>query len=276
MDDPSRAHAGSGLAHYDTNYAGFQDLVYEEVRREAFGEDIGQSSWLTADEQDTFIDWLALSAGKTLLDVGCGAGGPALRVLAKTGCSVVGVDVHDQAISTARALAAARGMKDEARFHVADAREPLPFPDNSFDAVSCIDAINHLPDRPRVLTEWARVLRPGGRLLFTDPIVLTGPVTAAEIAIRSSIGFFLFVPADYDERVIADQGLRLLTRKDVTSNVATTAERRRAARESRSTALREIEGDHPFEAQQLFLATAARLAEDRRLSRYLYVADKLP
>ena len=276
MDDSSRPHADGGLAHYDTNYGGFQNAVYEAVRREAFGEDIGQNSWLTADEQDTFIEWLALSAGHTLLDVGCGAGGPALRVLDKTGCSVVGVDVHDQAISTARALASARGLNDRTRFERADARQPLPFPDNSFDAVSCIDAINHLPDRPRVIAEWARVLRPGGRLLFTDPIVLTGPVTADEIAIRSSIGFFLFVPAEYDERVIVDQGLRLLTRQDVTSNMATIAERRRAARESRSAALREIEGDRTFDAQQAFLATAASLAGDRRLSRFLYVAERLP
>ena len=58
--------------------------------------------------------------------------------------------------------------------------------------------------------------------------------------------------------------------------MATIAERRRAARESRSAALREIEGDRTFDAQQAFLATAASLAGDRRLSRFLYVAERLP
>jgi SAM-dependent methyltransferase len=274
MDKSSEDQLRGGLAHYDTNYGGFQTALYEEIRREAFGEDIGQNSWLTADEQDTFVSWLDLAAGKTLLDVACGAGGPALRLAAMTGCSIVGIDVHEQAISTARALAAQRALSGVAQFEQADAQQPLPFPDGSFDAVSCIDAINHLPDRTRVIKEWARVLKPGGRLLFTDPIVVTGPLTHTEIAVRSSIGFFLFVPGDYDERVIADQGLRLLTRKDVTTNMATIAQRRHAARDARRVALREIEGEQTFAAQQEFLATAARLAKERRLSRFLYVAER--
>jgi 2-polyprenyl-3-methyl-5-hydroxy-6-metoxy-1,4-benzoquinol methylase len=274
MDKSAEDQLRGGLAHYDTNYGGFQTALYEEIRREAFGEDIGQNSWLTADEQDTFVSWLDLAAGKTLLDVACGAGGPALRLAAMTGCSIVGIDVHEQAISTARALAAQRALSGVAQFEQADAQQPLPFPDGSFHAVSCIDAINHLPDRPRVIKEWTRVLKPAGRLLFTDPIVVTGPLTHTEIAVRSSIGFFLFVPGDYDERVIADQGLRLLTRKDVTTNMATIAQRRHAARDARSVALREIEGDQTYAAQQEFLATAARLAKERRLSRFLYVAER--
>lgn len=161
----------------------------EEIRREAFGEDIGQNSWLTADEQDAFIRWLDLAAGKRLLDVACGAGGPALRIAAMTGCSIVGVDAHEQAISTAQSLAVQRGRGTQAHFQHADAQLPLPHPDGSFDAITCIDAINHLADRPRVIAEWTRLLKPGGRMLFTDPIVVTGPLTNAEIAVRSSIGF---------------------------------------------------------------------------------------
>jgi len=71
-----------GKGQYDANYGNFQVELYEQVRREAFGEDIGQNSWLTADEQDNFLNWLALSGGKTLLDAGCGAGGPVLRAAA--------------------------------------------------------------------------------------------------------------------------------------------------------------------------------------------------
>jgi hypothetical protein len=63
---------------YDAAYGNFQTSLYEEIRREAFGEDIGQNSWLTAGEQDKFLSWFGLAAGKTLLDVACGAGGPAL------------------------------------------------------------------------------------------------------------------------------------------------------------------------------------------------------
>jgi len=248
--------------HYNANYGNFQTDLYAQIRREAFGEDIGQNSWLTSDEQDRFLEWLDLSPGKTLLDVACGAGGPALRITATTGCSVVGIDVHEQAVTTASSLAAQRGL-------------PLLFPDASFDAITCIDAINHFPERPRVIAEWARLLKPEGRLLFTDPITVTGELTNAEIAVRSSAGFYLFVPHGYDERVIAHCGLGLLVCEDATANMAKVAEARRTARASRSTALREIEGDQTYDDEQEFLAVAARVAREGRLSRFVYVSKKL-
>jgi len=272
--EPMPGKADSRVRHYDANYGNFQTELYAEIRREAFGEDIGQSSWLTADEQDRFLGLLELSPGKRLLDVACGSGGPALRIATKTGCSVVGIDMHEDAVSTANSLAAHDGLSDRAEFRVANAAEPLPFPDAFFDAITCIDAINHLPDRPRVLSDWARLLKPGGRLLFTDPITVTGPLTNHEIAVRGSIGFFLFVPLDYDRTVIAQCRLRLLVCEDVTANMAEMAERRGAARASRSHLLSDIEGAETYNGQQTFFAVAARIAKERRLSRFLYVVEK--
>jgi len=260
---------------YNANYGNFETELYAQIRREAFGEDIGQNSWLTSEEHDRFLQWLDLSPGKTLLDVACGAGGPALRSAAVTGCSVVGIDVHKQAVRTANSLAAQRGLTDRAGFRATDATGPLPFSDATFDAITCIDAINHFPDRPGVMAEWARLLRPGGRLLFTDPITVTGALTNAEIAVRSSAGFYLFVPHGHDERVITQCGLRLLVCEDATANMARVAEARRAARASRSTALREIEGGEAYDDQQEFLTVASRVAREGRLSRFVYVSHKL-
>jgi SAM-dependent methyltransferase len=261
--------------HYKANYGNFQTELYAQIRREAFGEDIGQNSWLTSDEQDRFLEWLDLSPAKALLDVACGAGGPALRLSAITGCSVVGIDIHEQAVTTATSLAAQLGLVERATFRSTDAAGQLPFSDASFDAIICIDAINHFSDRPSVVAEWARLLKVGGRLLFTDPITLTGPLTNAEIAARSSAGVYLFVPHGYDEFVIAQCGLRLLLREDVTANMAKVAEARRTARASRSAVLREIEGDQAYDGQQEFLAVAASTAGERRLSRFVYVSERL-
>jgi ubiquinone/menaquinone biosynthesis C-methylase UbiE len=260
--------------HYDSNYDNFRQNVYEEVRREAFGEDIGQNSWLTADEQDRFLRWLALSPGKVLLDVGCGAGGPALRIAARTGCSVIGIDAHEQAVATGSQLARDRGLASTVEFRALDASQPLPFSEGSFDVVTCIDAINHFQDRVSVLTEWRRVLKPQGRVLFTSPIVMTGSLTNAEIAIRTSAGFYLLVPDGYDAQVVSQSGMRLLTCENVTQNMADVAERRRAAREKREDALRKIEGDQAYLAQQEYLSVASRIAKEGRLSRFLLVAEK--
>jgi SAM-dependent methyltransferase len=264
----------STSGHYDANYGSFRTTLYADIRREAFGEDIGQQSWVTAAEQDGFIARLNLSPGRTLLDVACGSGGPVLRIAAKTGCAITGIDLHDQALANARGLAAERGLASVARFLSADAREPLPFPDASFDAITCIDAINHLPDRQRTIANFARVLKPGGRLLFTDPVVVTGPLTSDEVARRSSIGFFLFVPEGHDERAIADAGLKLVSREDTTPHMTEIARRRGDARAARRAALIEIEGDATYRAQQDFFEIVARLGAERRLSRFVYVASR--
>src|SRR5712692_2912188 len=201
MGQASKSKLCPAIGHYDASYGNFQTELYSQIRQEAFGEDIGQNGWLTSGEQDMFLGWLDLSPGKTLLDVACGAGGPALRIAATTGCSVVGLDVHEQAVTTASSLAAQRGLAERAEFRSIDATGPLPFSDASFDAITCIDAINHFSERPRIVAEWARLLKVGGRLLFTDPITVTGPLTNAEVAVRSSAGFYLLVPHGYDECV---------------------------------------------------------------------------
>jgi cyclopropane fatty-acyl-phospholipid synthase-like methyltransferase len=275
MDPTTKSQADEAGVYYNTSYRNFNAELYSEIRREAFGEDIGQNSWLTADEQDTFLSWLELSPGKVLLDVACGAGGPALRIAAKTGCSVVGIDVHEHAVSTACSLAIQRGLSRRTEFRVVDAAQQLPFSDASFDAIICIDAVNHFSDRPQVIAEWARLLKLGGRLLFTDPVTVTGPLTNAEVAVRSSAGVYLFVPQGYDERLIAQCRLQLMVCEDATANMAKVAEARHAARASRSAALREIEGDQTYDGQQEFLAVAARVAREGRLSRFVYVSKKL-
>jgi SAM-dependent methyltransferase len=165
-------------------------------------------------------------------------------------------------------------LSDRTQFWVGDATSRFTFPDFNFDAITCIDAINHFPERLRILAEWARLLKPGGRLLFTDPVTLTGPLTNAEAAVRSAAGFYLFVPHGYDERVIAQCGLQLLVCEDLTANMAKVAEARRSARELRSVDLYEIEGIPDYERQQEFLAIVARVGREGRLSRFVYVSQK--
>jgi len=266
--------AGKNVDFYDATYGRFHESLYRDIRQETWGEDIGQNGWITAKEQDRFIEWLSLGPGQHLLDIACGSGGPTLRIAERTKAAILGVDIHADGIDAGRQQAAARGLSQTASFEVVDAQGPLPFEDRSFDAVMCIDAINHLSNRPRVLAEWARVLKPGGRLLFTDPIVVTGPLTNEEMAIRSSIGFFLFVAPDTNDRMLAGAGFGLTIKDDFTEALAQTAASWHAARQKRAAELRRIEGHATFDGQQRFLEVAALLARERRLSRFAYVASK--
>jgi SAM-dependent methyltransferase len=259
---------------YGASYGGFASDTYAEVRRETYGEEIGQSSWLTREELDRFASALALGPSSRLLEVGSGSGGPALHLVRSVGCEVVGIDVNEAGVANANRLAREAGFDGRASFVHADATRPLPFESEYFAAALSVDAINHLPDRRRLLADWARVLQPGGRLLFTDPVTVTGPLGADEIAIRASIGYFLFVPDGEDERVLREVGLRVLEVEDGTENMATVADRWRAARAKHAEALREIEGDETFDGQQRFLEVTATLARERRLSRFVYLAEK--
>jgi hypothetical protein len=69
--------------------------------------------------------------------------------------------------------------------------------------------------------------------------------------------------------------LRLLVCEDVTANMAKVAEARRTARASKGAVLREIEGEQAYDGQQEFLAVAARIAREGRLSRFVYVSERL-
>ena len=259
---------------YGASYGGFAGDVYSDVRRDAFGDEIGQNSWLTREELDRFISELDLRPSSRLLEIGCGSGGPALHLVRSAGCEVVGVDANEKGVANATRMARGAGLETRARFVRADASHPLPFESECFTALLCIDTVNHLADRLRVFGEWARVLKAGGRLLFTDPITVTGPLGSDEIAIRASIGYFLFVPHGEDERLLVEAGLRVLAVEDATENMAAVADRWLAARAKRADTLREIEGRETFDGQQRFLQVAAIVARERRLSRFVYLAEK--
>ncbi len=261
---------------YGSNYTRFAEPLYAEIRSEAFGEDLGSNSWLTAQELAGMAASLGLTAASRALDVGCGAGGPAIRLAQRSGCRVVGIDRDERAILQARSAAAANGLGERVRFDLADATGSLAFGPDAFDALVCVDALNHLPDRRAVFAQWARWLKPGGRLFFSDPIVLTGPVSAEEILLRASIGSYLFLPDGENERLLAEAGLRLLRKEDKTESVAVVAQGRRQARSKRAEELRKIEGEALYEGQQRFLETCETLARERRLSRFVYLAERSP
>jgi ubiquinone/menaquinone biosynthesis C-methylase UbiE len=100
-----------------------------------------------------------VASGQRLLDVCCGTGLVAAAA-AKAGASVIGLDLSDPMVATARA----KGLPAE--FHAGDA-EALPFADATFDCIVCNFGLYHLPDPDRAIAEAARVLKPGGRYAFT-------------------------------------------------------------------------------------------------------------
>lgn len=258
---------------YNSTYGNFKEQVLAEVRRETYGKDIGQNSWITAEEYDTFYSWLGLVPKAHVLEVASGSGGPALYLARTHGCRITGIDINEEGLNTAKQAALAAQIMG-ADFQFADMDKPLPFEDESFEAILCIDSMNHFHDRLGVLREWYRILKTGRRILFTDPVVLTGPVSNEELAARSNIGFFLFVPPEVTERFIREAGFNLLRREDVTGNIELTSGRWHAARQQHRDDLLKIEGEERFEGLQRFAAAVHKLSRERRLSRFVFVAER--
>jgi SAM-dependent methyltransferase len=259
---------------YDSAYGNYAADVYRQVRLATYGQDLGQTSWVTNEESRAIPQALQLTPASRVLEIGCGSGGYALQVAATTGCSIVGVDINDAGIRNASALARARNLQDRVSFQQCDVSKMLPFPDATFDAAFANDVLCHIPGRPAVLEEAFRLLKPSARLLFSDALIIGGAVSHQEIATRSSIGYYIFTPPGYNERLIQGAGFHLLAATDTTHNAATIAKRWRDARDQRREALISMEGITNFDGLQQFLSCVYTLSSERRLLRYLYSVQK--
>jgi SAM-dependent methyltransferase len=259
---------------YDGHYGHLTADAQVAVRRRTYDEDLGQSSWLTAADAREFLRLLQLGAGQRALEVACGSGGVTCRMALETGADCVGVDINPLGVEAARARAEELELSSRVSFQVADAGRPLPFPDHAFDAIFSNDSINHFPGRPAVFHGWHRLLRPGGRLLFTDPTVVTGQLTKEEILTRGSIGYFVFTPLGCNERLLQESGFVVREVRDVTPAVAAVSARWRDARDELRAALVALEGAETFDGVQRFLAAAHLLSHERRLSRFMYLATR--
>lgn len=160
--------------------------IYDKVADQWWSDDIrwvrtlknlvpGRLAWF-----DRHIDW----QGRDVLDLGC-AGGFMAEALALRGANVTGIDPAADAIDAARAHAREGGLRIGYDVGMGEA---LPYDDASFDAVVCVDVLEHVSDLHMVLAQIARTLRPGGLFLFDtinrNPLAQLATITIAEDVLR--------------------------------------------------------------------------------------------
>jgi cyclopropane fatty-acyl-phospholipid synthase-like methyltransferase len=259
---------------YNTSYGNSGDETYRAVRLETYGEDLGQTSWATTQEFREIARALELRGESSVLEIGCGAGGCAIYFAETTGCRVAGLDVNSEGISSARALAESKELSNQLDFRQHDVSSGIPFDPGAFDAVFSNDAFCHFTERAGLFRECHRVLKSRGRMIFSDALVITGAISNEEIAARSSIGRYLFVPSGENERLLAEAGFEVLRCDDTTPIAAAIAKRWHDACARRKSALASIEGEANFEGLQRFLQCVHALTAEKRLSRYVYLAAK--
>src|SRR5437867_12022610 len=105
-----------GVDLYNTAYGNYERDLYREVRLETYGEDFGQTSWVTTEESHEIPRLLGLTSAFSVLEVGCGSGGYALHLAETYHCNIVGLDLNAEGIRNANALAEQRSKATFVRF----------------------------------------------------------------------------------------------------------------------------------------------------------------
>jgi SAM-dependent methyltransferase len=259
---------------YNSSYGNYALSTYNEIRFETYGEDYGQTSWVTTAESHEIPKLLQLSSSSSVLEIGCGSGGYAVHLAKRIGCQVVGLDINAEGVRNANSLAEKDKLGARVKFEQFDVSQRLPVEDNAFDAIYSNDVLCHVPRRSQVLSDLRRVLKPGGRLLFSDALIIGGLLSHEEIATRSSIGMYFFSPPGENERLMKQSGLKQIEARDTTDCAALLSKRWHDAREKRKAALVASEGEANFAGVQRFLECVHTLTAEKRLLRFLYTAIK--
>ena len=150
------------MTRTDFYKAHWQDIAPErmEAYRGAFGWD---------DATEAMFAPLDLKAGQTIADFGCGPGKVAVELARRTGVSghVHALDINSDFLETTRENAARAGVSDRSTTHLSDGVR-LPLGDGALDRIAARNALMYVDDTVATLTEFHRVLKPGGRALASD------------------------------------------------------------------------------------------------------------
>jgi sarcosine/dimethylglycine N-methyltransferase len=176
-------------------------------------------------DQDHFggleaVDVLAEKAGITsachVLDVCSGMGGPARYLAHRLGCRVTGLDItqsrHEGAVRLTRRV----GLDHLVDFRLGNALD-MPFANATFDVVIGQEAFAHVPDKPRLISECARVARPGGIVAFTDILRRDGLSEAEFERLRRGMTFQSLESLDGYGRLLAGSGCAVIAREDLSA-----------------------------------------------------------
>lgn len=164
---------------------------------------------------DRLIAEAAVRSDDLVLDVCSGLGGPARYLAWKTGCDVTGLDLTVSRVEGATDLTRITGLSGSVRFVHGNALD-MPFPDASFTLAIAQEAFAHVPDKARLIAECARVLRPGGRLVFTD-ILHEGHLSADDAQrLYDGMTFTEIETPEGYAQLLSSRGLALVRRIDLT------------------------------------------------------------
>ena len=159
---------------------------------------------LKATEQ--LVELCHINQDKYVLVVGCGVGVTPCYLAKRYGCKVVGVDLSEKMVDRSKERVKREGVENKVEFRIADAQN-LPFEDVSFDAVICESVNAFIENKSGALSEYVRVIKPGGYVGFNEVTWLEKPPQQLVTYLYRIMGAVFLTSNDWKE-LLEGSGLR--------------------------------------------------------------------
>lgn len=274
QNHPGRSEAErTTLAEFEQSYGKVTSPVLLSIERKVCGCDYGGTSWTTRTDAERMGDALRLSPQTTLLEVGAGAGWPALYLAKRSGCSAVLVDLPLEGLHVAAERIRADGLSGRCIVMQGDGAA-MPVDNARFDAISHSDVLCCLPDKEGVLRECRRAIRADGRMAFTVIYIPEGLSRADYAEAKEAGPSFVEAGAAY-EVMLAETGWRLVARADLTESWAGSMRRMIDARLAHANELIELASAREQEVFIAEMRRKLRAVERRLLERAMFVAEPM-
>ena len=271
------------VGFYDTHPISEQQILHD-LARDGVALDGLTEETLKNYDQDHFggleaVDILADKAGirngMHVLDVCSGMGGPARYLASLLGCRVTGLDITESRHQSAIRLTELVGLAHLVDFRHGSALE-MPFAPASFDVVIGQEAWAHVPEKPRLIANCARVVKPGGVIAFTDIMRGEHLTPSAAERVQHAMAFAGFESLDGYARLLEDNGCDVVERDDLTAQWAEILIERLAMYRSLRATTQARFGTEHFEQWDDTYAFFVGLFKERQLAGGRLVARRAP
>ena len=179
-------------------------------------------------DQDHFgglaaTDALALHAkineSTHVLDLCCGLGGPARYLAYHYGCRVTGVDMNTDRLAGAVRLTERTKLQDRVLFHHANALQ-TGLADETFDVIVSQEAFCHIPNKKTLITECVRLLKPGGRIVYTDILARSNMTNEIRSRLETEMVFSELSTLEQYCHLLEEKGCQVIEVEDLSDNWA--------------------------------------------------------
>ncbi len=246
------------------------------IRESIWGveDDIGQQSFITPRYLDELILRLGIDEKSYMLDVGSGAGGPAIYIASKTGCRVSGIEINDVGVEVSKKLAKNSGLEKKTEFYLGDAMK-MQFEEDIFDLAISLNVMNVFEDKTGLFKEVYRVMKPSGKWVF-----LSGTFEMPDDdEIRRKMARGYLIPQHYDSLQSYRKMLELAGFKieEITEYVAdfwVQVKKWGDAYKTHSTVIAKEQGEENTKYHIEYFDTYLKLVEDGKAANHLIISTK--